>query len=332
MANISDPMTTIYNFVLVYLAVNHVYSMVSGFANHANPPAWITLVVPGEVIPLILGLVALGTGYLVRLCWLLVRWAPWGIGFWYFYHTQTKETSWFRVVITPFIWRRISQRVRRCHEPEHGLFPLPVSQELKTPGHGSVRVIPAGKAPGHGCARVNSLQADKGPPKPTTSLTASDDDIDLIAKEADARAKAQLAAEADEEWRIWIITNPEAYAQARAGAAMAIWRNQMASIQHQHELVVAETGPPLRMQVVELHPPRLDQQWSPQVVPAMYQEVEMVDVAPVEVEVRMVTGPMDMGVKLVEVISVGVMPVEMAGVQKKEEREEMNRRYRCRFD
>ncbi|KAL7272643.1 hypothetical protein RUND412_004544 [Rhizina undulata] len=342
--------------------------MVLSFVNHANLLASITLVVPGEVIPLILGLVALGTGYLVRLCWLLIRWAPWGIWFWYIYHTQTKETSWFRVVIIPFIRRRISQRVRRCHEPEHGremlevpaaivsqlghlpgLFPLPVSQELKTPGHGTVRVIPAGKAPSHGCVRVNSLKADKVPPKPTSPLTASDDDINLIAvswklwetrearkraemeqKEADARAKAQLAAEADEEWRIWTITNTDGYARARAGAAMAISRNQMASsIQHQQELMLAETGPPLR----------IDQQWSPQVVPVIDQEVEMVDVAPGELEVRMASGPMEAGIMPVGVMTVGVMsvgpvgvmPVEVAGVQKKAEKE-MNRRYRQRFD
>ncbi|KAL7274405.1 hypothetical protein RUND412_002698 [Rhizina undulata] len=338
-------LTTIYISVL---AVNHLYSMVLSFVNHANLSASITRVVPACEIVLVTG--SLG---------------PLGIGFWYFYHTQTKETSWFRVVITPFIWRRIGQRVRRCHGPEHGRemleipaaivsqqdqlsgpSPHPVSQELKTPGHGCVRVIPAGKAPSHGCVRVNSLKANKGPPKPTTSLTASDDDIDLIAvswklwearearkragmeqKEADAGVKAQLAAEADEEWRIWTITNPEAYAQARAGAAMAIWRNQMASIQHQHELVVAETGPPLRMQVVELHPPRLDQQWSPQAVPAMYQEVEMV-----EVEVKMAVGPLDMGIMPVVALSAVIIPVEMVGVQKKEEREDMNRRYRRRYN
>ncbi|KAL7274402.1 hypothetical protein RUND412_002695 [Rhizina undulata] len=104
-----------------------------------------------------------------------------------------------------------------------GPSPLPVQPRVEDSRHGSVRVIPAGKAPGHCCVRVNLLQAKKGPPKPKTSLTASDDDIDLIAKEVDARAKAQLAAEADEEWRIWIITNPNAYARFRAGAAMAIW-------------------------------------------------------------------------------------------------------------
>ncbi|KAL7274401.1 hypothetical protein RUND412_002694 [Rhizina undulata] len=79
--------------------------------------------------------------------------------------------------------------------------------------------------------------------------------------------------------------------------------------------MLAETGSPLRM----------DQQGSPQVVPAMYQEVKIVDVAPVEEEVRMVTGPTDMG----------IMPVETSGDgggSEKEEREEMNRQYRRRFD
>ncbi|KAL7274406.1 hypothetical protein RUND412_002699 [Rhizina undulata] len=166
---------------------------------------------------------------------------------------------------------------------------LPVSQELKTSGHGSVRVIPAWKAPGNGCVRVNSIKVDEGPPKPVTSITASDDDTDLIAKEADAGAKAQLAAEADEEWRIWTITNPEAYAQARAGAAMAIWH----------------------------------QQWSPQVVPATDHEVKMVDVMPKEVEVRMQsTGQLEMA-------QVGTIPEQMAEEkqQREETNRRYRRRY-----
>ncbi|KAL7274276.1 hypothetical protein RUND412_002822 [Rhizina undulata] len=150
---------SVYVSVLLFLAVRLLCSMASGFdINHTGLPTLIALV-PGIVIGL-MGLMTLGIRYLVELFWLLVRWAPWGIAFWYIYHTQTKETSWFRIVVIPFIRRRIIQHVRGSLETENGRNKLQVSaerhpgpspfpcfanasQEREAPNQDYVRVIPA---------------------------------------------------------------------------------------------------------------------------------------------------------------------------------------------
>ncbi|KAL7274283.1 hypothetical protein RUND412_002829 [Rhizina undulata] len=277
---------SLYVSVLLFLAVRLLCSMASSFdINHTGLPTLIALV-PGVVVALV-GLMTLGIRCLVGLFWLLVRWAPWGIGF----CSLEAENG-----------RNKLQVSAECHP---GPSPFPgfanVSQEREAPNQDFVKGIPVWKAPGHSCVRASPLKADIGPPPPTLTSddTESDEDLAVEARRARERdeaerkaakelARAQKAAEGDKEWDIWKIREPEAYAHTRKDAIATTRHLQMASIQQQHELKLAEIEEPARMQAGELHArqeaverqlsqERTDQQGS-LVVMVVDREVEIVSI------------------------------------------------------
>ncbi|KAL7268600.1 hypothetical protein RUND412_008771 [Rhizina undulata] len=195
-----------------------------------------------------------------------------GIGFWYLCHTQTKEASWFRVVLIPSSERWIRQQVRRHYgteelfyfrrvlEVEMVAFEIeqrlagpspnpdlaPASREWQSSKCGSLGDTPMAKTPSSSWGRqILSGEHCGPPPMPGVSATESETKWENLMAERRVWARGLMESKdpevRNEEWRFRGIRVSRQLANAQAGAASFYRSPSQAFIQRQQELQLAET-------------------------------------------------------------------------------------------